>query len=72
MEADAKKLSPCDRPRCTIDVSTGPHQVCQLVIEYPTKAPEKPTLRVSEGCPNPEVALAILLAALVQAAAGKD
>lgn len=68
METVNKKQPVCEvGTNCTITPLTGPLPACQVMIEYPKAAPDQPTYSVSKDCPNPEVALAVILAALLRA-----
>lgn len=45
-----------------------PYPLCTVTITYPKDSPEQPMVKFTpDTCPNPEVALAVLLAALLKA-----
>jgi hypothetical protein len=69
METINKKQPVCEVGKpCIITPTEGPLPICQVMIEFPKGSPDQPTYSVSKDCPNPEVAIALILAALLRAA----
>jgi hypothetical protein len=68
MDSVNKKQPVCEVGKpCVISPNVGPLPICQVVIEYPKGSPDQPVYTASKDCPNPEVALAVILSALLRA-----
>jgi hypothetical protein len=68
LEAGPKKVPTCDHPLCR-QIPTEPvppTPACIMTIAYPSGSPDQPTISMTKDCPSPEVALAVLLAALLR------